>query len=597
MLGIETRRVELALASLARRGFLGRHDLRSAEPASIEDLARVHPGHYLEASADPPRLAAIFGLDAASIRSDEILMSQRRAAGGTVAAAEAVLASGLSVGFNLGGGFHHAEPERGSGFCVYNDIAVAIRRIRSHGFDGSIAIIDLDYHDGNGNAVTFAEDPSVLTYSIHGSTWSHVEAVRNIAVLLPPGTQDAAYMKAMEETLRPALLEQRPQLCFYIAGNDVLGGDRLGDFELSLAGVLERDLKVLKWVEEIGSKLVITLGGGYSPAAWRCTANLMISLLGGSVPSRSLRRDDPEAEEVFLQERFNEVFQSIDPSELQRESESKAGFEVSEEEILGDLSGSRRSHRVLDYYSKHGIEYAFERYGILGKIRGLGFEGLRFDINPSDPARQSLRIFGKKSGRSGALEEHLLVELVVGRKLRPADAELGYPEVLELLTVEWLLLQDPTADFTLRKPPLPGQKHPGLGISREIQELLVQVCRRLELDGILSNPSHFHNAWVMSRWYRFVDPAIEGRMHALHEVLATLSLADATQAVEQGKLRLAEGDAVRWIPSDQIYAVSEPLVAYFGSERYRRAVAEAKQRLLRSGLRLDGAPAPRAGRS
>ncbi|MBW1830606.1 MAG: hypothetical protein JRJ10_02735, partial [Deltaproteobacteria bacterium] len=236
--GVEVERGEKILGSLRAEGLIGPRQVRPAPLAALADLAKVHAESYLDQTARPEYLGRIFGLEAQFVDVDPVLIAQRRQVGGTVACALWAVGSPKRVAFNIGGGFHHAEPEAGTGFCVYNDIAVAIASLREDGFEAHIAIVDLDYHQGNGNLVTFEHDDTVFTYSIHGSVWSHVEAATDQQFLLASGTDDTAYLRELRETLPAALEKFEPGLIFYVAGNDVLKGDRLGEFALTREGVL-----------------------------------------------------------------------------------------------------------------------------------------------------------------------------------------------------------------------------------------------------------------------------------------------------------------------------------------------------------------------
>jgi hypothetical protein len=201
-----------------------------------------------------------------------------------------------------------------------------------------------------------------------------------------------------------------------------------------------------------------------------------------------------------------------------------------------------------------------------------------------------LRLRAKKRHRSQML---LLMELVVAKvqKKLPISDDGGQSEV-PLLSVEWLLLQDPTASFSLERPQLPGQDHPGLGISEEIQELLVQVCRRLSLEGIYDRPSHYHNAFVTRRTFHFVEPREEGRFLAIGETVAGLPIPEATALVEDPGLVLADGTAVYWTPADHIMPLSDRLRRYFESDAYLAARDVERARLHAAGLAqpVDRAP-------
>ena len=269
--GIEVARGEKILGSLVARGFLRPREIRPAPIASHAQLATVHPETYLEKTARADALGRIFGLEGQDVDVDPMLMAQRRQVGGTIEASRWVIGAQERLAFNFGGGFHHAEPEEGAGFCVYNDVAIAIAEIRSEGYEGAISIVDLDYHQGNGNIVTFAEDRTVRTYSIHGAIWSHIEAEDDDQVLLPSETTDEEYLEALRGTLPPSLEAQDPALVYYIAGTDVLGVDRLGEFALTRKGALDRDRFVIELARSRGCNIVVTMAGGYSPDAWCST--------------------------------------------------------------------------------------------------------------------------------------------------------------------------------------------------------------------------------------------------------------------------------------------------------------------------------------
>jgi acetoin utilization deacetylase AcuC-like enzyme len=578
--GVEPRRAELILGVLAREGLLRPEDVRAPGRAEFAELRRVHSVGYLDSTTDPGVLGHIFGLEPGHVDVEAILLAERRAVGGTLAAAAAASRGETRIAFNLGAGFHHAEPEQGAGFCVYNDVGVAIAHLRANGFAAPIAIVDLDYHQGNGNLVLFARDPSVLTYSIHGAVWSHAEAVSDVGVLLPTGTDDAAYLSRLQDTLPPALRDHRPGLVFYLAGNDVLAGDRLGAFALTQDGVLARDRFVVELASSLGAPLVVTLAGGYSAEAWACSVNLLRWLLTGEERTQPLRRPD-------VGDEFARIAAEIDPSALQLEAQ-KDPFAFDEQEIIAELDRHPPARRLLDFYTLPGIEYALERYGLLDLLRQRGFHDLRVSIDPSERARQMVRIHGRR-GNSPPL---LLVEVAVQRLSVPSPPGLDPPGALELLSVEWLLLQDPTASFTLERPRFPGQEFPGLGVAAEVQELLLQVCQRLGLEGLINAPSHYHMAYVGARRFRFLRPADEGRFLAMRRALADEDLALATRLVDEGRLKLGDGATLSWNPGRYVLALSDRLKRYFADADYVRASEAECVRLSLLGLHVEEAPPP-----
>lgn len=184
------------------------------------------------------------------------------AAGGTLAATRDALESGL--GMNLAGGTHHAYPDRAEGYCIFNDVAVAIAALRGDGWAGRVLVVDLDAHQGNGTAVFFQDDPSVFTLSLHAQrNYPLKKEKSDLDVGLHDGASNPDYLQALEPALEQAFAHH-PKLVFFNAGVDVLQGDRFGRLALNLAGLAERDRQVLEWVSRANIPLVIVMGGGYN---------------------------------------------------------------------------------------------------------------------------------------------------------------------------------------------------------------------------------------------------------------------------------------------------------------------------------------------
>jgi acetoin utilization deacetylase AcuC-like enzyme len=572
--GLDLLRGELVISYLAGKNLLEPGDVRASPLATIEELLAFHSMEYIEATNDRDTLSRIFGMEPEKVTTDELLASQRRAVGGTIAAAKLVANHERSIVFNLGGGFHHAEPDRGSGFCVYNDVGVAIRELRREGFEKRIAVVDLDFHQGNGTLAGFAGDESVLYFGIEGAVWSKVDFDRARAIQLPSGTGDDAYLAALQGALPAALSEHRPSLVFYVAGNDVLAGDRLGTFALTHRGVLERDRRVLHAVQEISAGLVVTMGGGYTSDAWRATSRFLRYVL--TADARIEKKETPS-----LRSHFARIARELDPLDLSGDDDHHDRFELTAADIDESFALATPERRILDYYGKQGLELVFERYGIARKLRARGFRDLEIVADPSDRSHQIVRLFAKKGTDS---PRFLLVEMVLAQTTLPAPEGLEPHEPLRLLRVEWLLLQDPTETFSLEKPRLPGQQHPGLGISAEASELFRQACVRLNLDGVLNRPAHYHTGFLGHRVFYFFDPRVEGRKEAMIEVLKELPLAEASTLAEKRALRLVDGTAVPWDPQDYILPTSDRLKRWFASSAYREAVEEARESVLAAGL-------------
>jgi acetoin utilization deacetylase AcuC-like enzyme len=236
-------------------------ELQPAPFAEARELELAHDEQYVRAilSGDvDPRVMRRIGFP----WSEQLVRRTLASVGGTLAASRDAIASGL--GGNLAGGTHHAFRGEGSGFCVFNDLAVAIFTLRQEGLAARAAVVDLDVHQGDGTAAIFENDPSVLTISIHGENNFPFRKQRSrIDIGLPDGTGDEEYLDYVRKTL-PAVLAFKPEVIFYQAGVDGLASDRLGRLALTHEGLGQRDRLVLETAIVHHIPIVITLGGGYS---------------------------------------------------------------------------------------------------------------------------------------------------------------------------------------------------------------------------------------------------------------------------------------------------------------------------------------------
>lgn len=182
--------------------------------------------------------------------------------GGTLAAAQAAFETGW--GGNLAGGTHHAFRDAGSGFCVFNDLAVAILHLRASGLAKRAAVLDLDVHQGDGTALIFEDDPLVLTISVHGKHNFPFRKQRSkLDVELADATRDEEYLQVLDRTL-PSVFDFHPDVIFYQSGVDGLESDRLGRLRLTHSGLHERDRRVMTACRAYGVPFIVTMGGGYS---------------------------------------------------------------------------------------------------------------------------------------------------------------------------------------------------------------------------------------------------------------------------------------------------------------------------------------------
>ncbi len=565
---LDPLRAEKVLAALELMGLLRGAEPVTAPPrATLRALLRVHDREYLETLAEAAPYERAFGLALSEVQRERALEVQRAMTGGTLAAARHALAE-RGIAFNLGGGLHHAHRDHGGGFCLFNDVAVAVAVLRRRGFGGRVLVVDLDLHDGDGTRALFATDPTVYTYSLHNRNWDEPAAVASTAIELGSGVGDDTFLAKLRDTLPPVLASQQPDLVFYLAGCDPAADDALGDWQLTAAGMLARDRYVAELVRGPGARggpaLVVLLAGGYGERSWRYTARFLAWLA-----SDGRRAVEPPSDDEVLLARYRAIARLLSPGELSGES-GDGGWGLSEEDILGSLPAVGRGSRFLDYYTAHGIELVLESSGVFDRLRDLGFEQPTLELDLAGSHGDTLRVWGEPR------RHHLLVELRARRDRRTLPG-------FELLAVEWLLLQNPRATFTRHRPPLPGQRYPGLGMLADAVALLVQVCHRLHLDGLTFTPSHYHLASQSTKYVHFVDPRDDATFDALREALAGVPLAAATSRVEAGAVVDARsGDVVRWQPRPMVLVVSEPLRRWFEEQRYdaRRAEARAGMRFL-----------------
>lgn len=250
--------------------------VQTVTEASLDELARVHDAAYLRAicgddghwTPEALRLWREIGFPATPAG----VARARRSVAATVCAARTVVAARAGearIAANLAGGTHHAGPDHGGGFCVFNDIAVAIRAVQADARQlgrpiPHVAVIDLDVHQGNGTAEIFAGDASVFTLSLHGEKNYPFRKARScLDVGLPDACRDEPYLHALHLALAQLDSAFRPDLVFYQAGADVHEGDRLGRLKLTLEGVGQRDRVVFDWCWARRLPVVLTMGGGY----------------------------------------------------------------------------------------------------------------------------------------------------------------------------------------------------------------------------------------------------------------------------------------------------------------------------------------------
>lgn len=253
------RRVaELALAE----GLVPDGRFHRPRPAPLEWVALAHERTYVEqvfAADVPPLIAREIGFP----MTESVALRGRCATGGTVLTGYLALEHGLAC--NTAGGSHHARRAHGAGFCVFNDVAVAIRVMQADGVIRRALVIDLDVHQGDGTADVFSGDPDVFTFSMHSEKNYPVRKIpSSLDIGLEDGTTDEAYLEQLAAALPYVLTQARPDIVFYNAGVDPFAGDKLGRLSLSREGLRRRDEHVIGLVRALGLPLAGVLGGGYS---------------------------------------------------------------------------------------------------------------------------------------------------------------------------------------------------------------------------------------------------------------------------------------------------------------------------------------------
>jgi acetoin utilization deacetylase AcuC-like enzyme len=253
---------KLTKEKLLRDGTARPEDFVEPGAASDEDVALVHhPDYIRKLKTGTLSYAEILQLEVPY--SPELIRAVWLSAGGSILAGRLALENG--VGVNIGGGFHHAFPEHGEGFCVIHDVAIAIRRLQKEKIIERAMTVDVDVHHGNGTAAIFAADASVFTFSIHQvNNYPNPKPPSTLDINLEDGVEDEEYLAALENGLHQSLAGFQPDLIFYLAGADPYREDQLGGLKLSLDGLQKRDRLVFDTARSKKIPVAVTLAGGYA---------------------------------------------------------------------------------------------------------------------------------------------------------------------------------------------------------------------------------------------------------------------------------------------------------------------------------------------
>lgn len=253
---------ELIPGQLLYEGTIGPQNLFSPQPCPDDVVLRTHDEAYLRKLKDQ-------GLSASEQRrigfpqSPELTLRELVITQGTIDCCRHALANGVSL--NVAGGTHHAFRDRGEGFCLLNDFAVAANDLLHQGKAGKILIIDLDVHQGNGTASIFGDEPRVFTFSMHGAhNYPFHKEKSSLDLSLPDGLNGADYLRLLKDTLPRLIEEEQPDFCFYLSGVDILDTDKFGKLNVTIPECAERDRFVFQQVKAKQIPCVVAMGGGYS---------------------------------------------------------------------------------------------------------------------------------------------------------------------------------------------------------------------------------------------------------------------------------------------------------------------------------------------
>jgi hypothetical protein len=266
-------------------------------------------------------------------------------------------------------------------------------------------------------------------------------------------------------------------------------------------------------------------------------------------------------------------------SSFQIDSAANHPFNLSltEEDLEQDLR-REGTNRLLERFTEAEVYQALKDYGVLEQLAQKGFPEPKVIIRSIDPFRQSVKLIESKTTPED--EDHMLCELRVFdahvKGLCPASGDMLD---MNTLVIDWLVFQNPRAQFSPERPQLPGQKYPGLGIMRPAMQAILDLARQTGKEAVINIPEYYHNAVLYSEAFHFFSPFVEGRFRALQEFLTNLNLAESSHAVSSGKIWNETKDEVFvWKPHEQVLGITDRIKNYFNSQDYEGPVKEGKDK-------------------
>jgi len=270
-----------------------------------------------------------------------------------------------------------------------------------------------------------------------------------------------------------------------------------------------------------------------------------------------------------IRNRYWNIAKRLSTTQLQRELDSS--LDLSDDDFFKVDIGKRGHNYFLGYYSKPGMEFVLKKYGVYKELSKKGFRNIDLVLDTADPYKHRLTLYDIKNN-----DRRMVVELILKKSIikveMPFETEINGTDH-ETLAIEWLCMQNPGQPFTKKRPQLPGQNYPGLGLASDTVQLIMISAWRLRMSALVNIPDHYHNAFLYSRIFRYIDPRDEGRLMAMIRDMQKFDLSTVAWAIQGGAIiDKNTGDPLKWFISQQILPFDERLIKLFESKEYYNAI-------------------------